>query len=328
MRALKPLTLLLLLGAALVCASPAAARSHRPRHQARPVVLHLQWRLLLAGYFNLPIGPSYVEYPGSQGLELLSVRTLQSTPIVPPDCPSTRLATGPFGGPYLVVFCPNTKIDLYNLSGRNWKSVGAQQPYSGPPYSQPCREVGDPACDPAVGRYWMRFAAYDEPDCSAHCDPPVPYLQNIQTGQTKADPNHTGGRLYENLNSPSGASRLCSPLRYSDGIQVLGSFAITHTTRPILPPYPLPTEYNYRLRRCHSQLALRVPEGTLGSSQTVIWGNSRGLGGLVLPSLRRFDLPRAPGVVEAVEGRTVYVFRGGQNPQLLSATLPSRLPRR
>ncbi len=292
-------------------------------------MLHLHWRLLPIHDISPTIGPSYIESGDSQGRFLLNVRTLQRTPIVAPNCQQSA-SSGPFGftgldvfgGPWLMTPCPNNQIDLYNLSGHYWKSVTAQPGYPAAASSQPCRELGDPACDPAVGQYWMRFAL-DDPNCEAHCDPPVPYLQNIQTGQTKADPNHTGGRLYEDLNSPSGTSRLCSPLRYSDGIRVLGSFALT------------PSRNDYRLRRCHSRLAIRVPADSTGSDQVVVSDQPRpapvtGLDGLFLPSLQRFKIPSIPkgSGLAAVEGRTIYVQRDYPAPvDLYSATLPSRLPR-
>jgi hypothetical protein len=181
--------------------------------------------------------------------------------------------------------------DLYDLETSQWKlfTISSQCHYLG------CQVAG-------IGRYW---AEVDSPSLDPGHEPDQLYLQNIQTGAFQPEPVVTpGGRMFVDLNAPSGTSQLCAPLRYPQayffrgepGVGELtfhGRFALTLGG----PLTTLPYFGEYRLRRCGSNLNLPLGSSEssgppLVSSRAVILipgtPTTNVVTGWLLPSLRRF----------------------------------------
>jgi hypothetical protein len=199
----------------------------------------------------------------------------------------------------------------------------------------------------AVGRYWIKIDTDGGPACGDHCG--INYvLQNIATGEFKADPVTPGGRTFDDLSSASGSVPLCAPLRYPrfyDGadqrwepghLAFDGEFAIAGSE--------IATGWPSTLERCHSHVKLSEFENAsadsvaLLSSRAMVWTYrilhpprvSSRLAGFFLPSLQRFTAALPPplhgrnvGVVVALSKRTVYATRAyGTTQQLWAAPLP------
>jgi hypothetical protein len=315
------LAILALLAVGLVDAPFAAAKQ-----SSGPVVLQPKWTLVA-----LSLGEStatsdrYVAKFDGQRLTLTDQQTGRRTTLVPPNCPSTSSSPLLFGGPWLMVGC-----DLYNLNSRQWTSF---QISSQCPGADGCTVVG-------VGRYWVKIMSnnYDGP-----YDFYDFYLQNISTGQFVHDPSSPGGTVFDDSNAPSGSSPLCPPLRYPTGqgphgVSELGGlsfygpgpnqYALTHEG-------PETVNGTNRLRRCHSNLNLVLPNDSYGGAQpmatsdAVIDESQDGFAfhGWALPSLRRFTIrwPRLlscgePVVLGALTKRTIYV---GVDGRVYAAPIPT-----
>jgi hypothetical protein len=159
------------------------------------------------------------------------------------------------------------------------------------------------------------------------------YLQNIATGQFKRDPATPGGRVFDDLNAPSGSGRLCSPLRYPHiadphftsfwylgSLTFFGKFAFEYGDGPI-PGSPI-----YQLARCGTKLHLSAyTQPVVSSSAFIVSPNGIDMRGWFLPSMRRFTIkPGLPDYTDvvALDGRTLYV-RTRYFGQLWETTLPS-----
>ena len=295
-----------LIGSVFVGSAAAASKS-RP-----PVVLKPKWRLVnpqlgVVGAAN----ERYVLFnsPNVTGqVTLFDEQTGKISRRSVPD--ESCFGSRTFGGPWLMVEgCRSKPIWLYNLTIGRWVGI----------------DLSAQRVD-SVGRYWIRFFRSD-PQCEAvvlgHCELTA-YLQNIKTGAVKLDPATVGGRIYDDLNTPTGSRPLCAPLRYPDEegpastpmlgwLTFYGQFAITEGNAGI------------HLRRCGSRLDLTLP-GLLGfslfaNSRAVIWNQlvlRRPLRyvapvGLFFPSLRRFtmsvpaDIRARGGGVIALTRRTIYL---------------------
>jgi hypothetical protein len=235
------------------------------------------------------------------------------------------------GGPWLALRCSN-RYDLYGLSSGRWQAF-AQNPSLG------CVLVGAGCYQAAgVGARWVEFVG----GCNdiTHCSPSY-VLQNIQTGRLENDP--TGETTIADLNSPSLARKVCSPLSVPhadigvEGITDLsgwgsltfhGSFAVasgyqgtflercgTRLHQRLLGPRPT---YDSRAIPCP-----RPNCPPAGNSRAIIWQSAnRQLAGVLLPSLRRFVIPvpkavdpqgdiLSPGNVRyqlALSSRTLYLI--------------------
>jgi hypothetical protein len=249
---------------------------------ASPVVLHLKWRQIVphTAFPEISTSDRYVAIgicsgspsPCTPRLSLLDERTGQQQALTIPsshDC-GTYFAPVGFGGPYLALVCTGATHWLYNINSRQWQPVTPRCPAD-------CFFVG-------VGRFWLKFASNGDPGCTAHCGSTY-YLQNLQTGRVELDPARPGGNTFDDLNSPSGARRLCSPLRYptfdnlEQGTRELGllefsgAFALAGAgsggdvgaSRGSL---------SFRLLRCGSRAALNVQDtaapGPFISSRAVV----------------------------------------------------------
>jgi hypothetical protein len=326
--ALRTVTFALLLLAGL-CAS-AAAKPH-------PVALHLRWRLITTEPGFIASNDRYVAIVEIRSPNAVSPiilideqqRTRQT--LTPPGCPQPQLPM--LGGGHLLVVCdyPGGLYALFDLATSKWTTVKA----SCPPGSA-CRPAG-------VGRYWLKLAT-DTAGCIEHCF--TSYLmQELGTGTARQDPATPGGRIYDDLDAPTGSVPLCSPVRYprvaddSDHWELgqltfEGRFVLSAGTKYTVRD-GLTTDY--RLRRCGSALNLQIPAypPVLISSRGVIWQSSGGegdrparLAGRFLPGLRPFTaegapLPTNPYLavrLAALTRRTIYMRADGGD--LWAATLP------
>jgi hypothetical protein len=322
--------LVLLLGV-LPC-SDAAARKQGP------VALHLRWRLVTAEPNYVAASDRYVAIveelsAPSEVMTLLDQQAHEQQRLTAPGC--SQPLSPMFGGPWLFVTCSYGSYELYNLITHRWVAVTLSSQCHG-------------SCMPvAVGRYWIKLATDEGLACGDHCG--INYvLQNIATGEFKADPVTPGGQTFDDLSAPSGSVPLCAPLRYPrfyDGaaqrwepgrLTFDGQFAIAWSEIAVGWPSTL--------ERCHSHLRLSEYESAsadsvaLLSSRAMVWTYrilhppkvSFRLAGLFLPSLQRFtaSLPaplhgRNIGTVVALSKRMLYATRAyGSTWQLWDAPLP------
>lgn len=293
-----------------------------------PVTLHLRWRLVATKVAYAAGSDRYaaiIEYgaPGTASSIILvdEQQSVRET-ITPSGCPQA-LSTM-FGGGYLLVVCSYGSYQLFNIASGQWVAVSPSCPSGW-------------FCQPAgIGRYWLKLAGV--PECE-HCTR-SDLLQDLSTGAVKQDPAAPGGRIYDDLNTPSGSRPLCSPLRYpsdtglpaasAPGVTFEGPFALTignhYTIREGLTPV-------YGLRRCGSPMDLQIPPDNpptpLISSGAVVWQNgATRLAGRYLPSLRPFTavgapLPQNPYgriLLAALTRRTIYML--ADSGELWAATLP------
>jgi hypothetical protein len=307
-RAIFPITVLAAVAVVLgYVPSFAAARS------ARPVVLKAKWQqLAVRGLSASPVAFAandrylavLVTLAGLRTrLTLVDEQTDHQTTLSPPACTGTDLMSQSFsgglhfGGPWLLVGC-----DLYNLNTHHWRSFRL---------SPQC--VG--GCDAVdIGRYWVKI----ESDGGVVMYPQYSfYLQNISTGKFIPDPARPGGRVFDELNVPSGSSTLCAPLRYPVNagdpreLPILGTvsfygrgprqFAFTSAAAPEVS--------TWQLRRCHTNLDLHVADENLAggtgpygqsspvasSAAVVVQRTAFAFEGWALPGVRRFTI-QWPGV--------------------------------
>jgi hypothetical protein len=304
------------------------------------LVLHLKWREIVAGPTVVATSGSYVAtsvircpgnaYPCSSQLTLLDQRTGVRQSLLAPSSCGSEPTPAEFGGPYLAVSCTGGSSWLYDLDSQQWVSVA--------PNCTGCT-LQD------VGSDWLKFVGIVSCSSGDHCEHGL-FLQNIQTGEVKADPVLPGGRTIEDLDSPSGVVPLCSPLRYpfaSSNPQGLGTLQFSGPFA-LSSQEPDGTRLD-TLERCGSKLQLALPSyGYFGgppnsflSSRAVVSGfYPRGrsrphIDGRYLPSLQKFTAPvpatKTPTYAEIVglTQRTIYVntTTTKQNTESLwAATLP------
>jgi hypothetical protein len=286
-------------------ASAAHTGSHPKRSTTRPLVLalHLTFhRMTIAGYvpavslvmsngrylyIGTPAGPS----GGQLGL-LYDDQTGTHVAITgPASCLPVSI-----GGPWLLFNCGSGQspaLALYSLSRGQWQTVVLNASLQA--FNAQCAagQPGDPNCGAApiaVGADWIEFGEA----CGYRCPSGTTVFQNIQTGQIKSDP--TGGRTIADLSSPVLARRLCSPLRARGSSTVTGTGYSGFTALALygrfalVPSRPFKDGSSTVLERCGSKIRmrLRVP---VANSREVIWASGpHRLSGLLLPSLRRFEI--------------------------------------
>jgi len=234
-------------------------------------------------------------------LTLIDEQTHQQRTLTPSNCfintPGDQVQ---LDGPWLIVGCgvldtPGFTYRLYDISRGQWTpfAISAQCPGY-------CRVV-------SIGRYWVKILSNQQVE---FYEPDVPYLQNIQTGSLIPDAISPGGRTYDDLNSPTGSSRLCSPLRYptyypshyppqAGSLVFYGQFAL------VTDEQVSAIDQRTILRRCHSQLKIRIPTtggaSVLASSGAVMAGPLSGWRRLRAPPAagQATSLPPATGALRA-----------------------------
>jgi len=317
------------------------------------LVLHLRWRLVASGSTYVAASDRYVlivkdSDSASAVARMLDQQTGMQRALSPPDCPSpdyssyletgARLGGPLFGGPWLMVTCIAKPYELYNLASGQWTSF-TPSPQCG--YSP---RLGQGACVAVgVGSGWVKLFTTDGL-CQAHCG--VYYhLQNIFTGEFIADPATPAGTILDDLNAPSGSSRMCAPLRYprsfNGDIQAWDLGLLSLYGKFALASGGVPDKGGditaYRLQHCGTRLNLAIDTNPyypaispgpfappVASSRAVIWTRTSDgtLAGRLLPSLQPFTIrPPAPGVTPAaLTKRTIYV-RSASGNQVWAAAL-------
>jgi hypothetical protein len=190
--------------------------------------------------------------------------------------------------------------------------------------------IGNSCSFVALGRDWI------EVESQAYHQANEYFIARIPTGAESGSRAEPGGRLAFDLDSSSGVQRLCSPLRYpeapwttADGttavqpgfMQVLGRFAL------VADGYVAPTSYrSARLERCGEHSAIQLPTtGIAISSRALAWWATGHVGGILLPSLKRFRLATPSGPINtewptmALSASRVYMVNSGK---LWAAPLP------
>jgi hypothetical protein len=349
---MRPILRLIVLLAACVIAGPVGSAT--AKNPAKPLVFRLHWRVVVRTRLQYAVASNqYIAILTGTGgglVTLLDQQTGKRKTLSPPGCsiPNDTWDTSSqpliFGYPWLLVECgqppPSYRetYDLYNIQTGEWTPFLISTHCEGD-----CHAVG-------VGRDWVKVLTDEGAPMYGPSDY---YLQNIKTGLFERDPATPNGKVFDDLNGPSGATALCAPVRYPyvpDGhnpqiwdlgtLSFYGQFALTfgqevHGTSVGDPIY--------RLRRCGSKLKLTVYDYTgagpvptaenepIGSSHAVIQGvDNVTLHGWLLPSLRRFTIRPAVGdkiATVALTNRTIYI-RTLDTRRLLAATLPQREPAR
>ncbi len=233
---------------------------------------------------------------------LIDEHTGKRTRLDPPGCP-TSVWEGFFGGPWLLVACTaNTSylgLDLYNLTSRKWLPVTLGQGL-GP--GNPCLTVD---CSPVgVGRDWIEVQLRCDSCANAYYLQPIPPTSG-------PGPNfgaQGGGTATFDLDSPSGARALCSPLRYPSfpwtqpdatlrtqpgWMQTLDRFAV------VADDFPMPdTPDSAYLERCGTGSRVYLPGlRPIAITKTELaWWTPGHIKGIRLPSLKRFKIPAPAGI--------------------------------
>lgn len=295
----------------------------RPRFDRVDLVQNPQ-AVLATGRYAVITSGTYT--PAGTASMLLNERTGTRTPLTSPGCVPAALGTR-----WVLATCgsgSSPAFELYALSSGERRRVALA-----PRVAHFCDgRMGN--CDVsavAVGADWIEF---DE-QCSSHCNgdslkTDTYVFQNIGTGVVRADPRHVGGSTTADLDSPSLAHKLCSPLRMPGGgdlagsapgsLKFYGAFAIANSIVNGPPPY---------LERCGSRLHEHIGGGPdespliaqcfysscppVGNPNVIIWQSAkRQLRGLFLPSRRHFliNTPAAIGVTYriALSSNTLYLL--------------------
>lgn len=185
------------------------------------------------------------------------------------------------GDSWLLAGCSNTRLDLYSLVGRRWRSVRI---------ASSCQRFNDPAgnCTPsAVGTDWIK---YDQE--SYHVGDRFVF-QNIASGAVRRDP--TNAKTLPDLDSPVLARRICDPLRVPPrGTLALdGRFAVANGPSGIF------------LEQCGTKLhrLLSAVVDTANAPGSIMWlsGPNGRPHGIFLPSLQRFTVAPPPGAADLVD---------------------------
>jgi hypothetical protein len=192
-------------GRALICGllafSVCATRSAAPARakSAAPIVLRQGFERVGIGDWVLATGAYvYLASPAEGPCcgTVINDRTGQRTAFVHPDC-------GPFvfGGPWLLAECvPPVPASV----GLEELTTGAWLTFTAPVGEHPV----------AAGADWIEFMRLES--CSDYCRFAYTF-ENIRTGTLRTIPYRGGGRTIPDLNTPTLARRLCSPLRLPRG---------------------------------------------------------------------------------------------------------------
>lgn len=297
-----------------VGASAFRPRFHVVEHNIDGVVASDRYAFFTRAIYREDPAAGKPELAKQVGL-LLDERTGRTRALVPPACPDSW-STEMFGGPWLLIDCEPSgngtpQPDLYNLATQRWVRVPTDS--SGTMCGTYAGNFG--ACViVGVGRYWVQLLATDCGGCVA-----TYLLVDVKTGRARVAPVSPDGRLAFDLNSGSGVSRLCAPLRYPrtwnakfkrwqlGWVSFYGNVALVAASAPTFGN----PSFAY-LQRCGSRRRVPVPlaapidlDGLSGSSREVVWDGQANLGttyqltGVLLPSLRGFtvDLPALPSPV-------------------------------
>jgi len=293
----------------LVCAGPASATTNTAKPKpAGPKVLHPNWRLIWdGGVGGLGADGRYVliQFEQANAAVLIDDQTGQeaalSAPfLLGPTGNQTNCSIDGIGLPWVFADCADGRTALYSISRHSWRVVPAPTGYfGGPPVADHQSAVG------RDGIEWFRFI-HEGPCCNTVSF----YYQDIATGQVRADP--TTPTMFPDLDSPSLARAVCSPLRvpssYDDHIHGLGSLMpVAHgfvmaRSQLAAKPNPnfsdAPSGVDVFLERCGSRLHRAILEASgpsvgypAANAHTVIWptpGRQSQLTGLFLPGLQRF----------------------------------------
>jgi hypothetical protein len=330
-----------ILAASSVLGSPwvTAALAHKSRsHQAKPLTLRPSFKRagtaasLIAGEGYLFEASSLATAATGELGTLLSERTGATINLSLPSCTPNQfsapvqdpvaLGLPRIDGPSLAFECSETEQpqpELYSLASATWTSVTPA-----PSILDACAETGpgQQMCEGdtstvAAGSHWLEYQSDVCPVGDEHCATSQEF-QNLSTGVVAGDP--TGGKTIADLNSPTLASHVCSPLAVPAGeeqgneqqapgsLTFYGRFAIA---------WGAADGSSYTLERCGTRKRRALPSAPAANPHEVIWSaGHRRLAGVFLPSLRSFavKLPARVGNVGqvALGLHTLYVLSNGK----------------
>jgi hypothetical protein len=312
-------------------------------HRTASLVLHSRYRLAAHGVSGVFSNGRYVLVSAAEGLgssnTLINDQTATRTVVSSPGCyvDAFNIAT-PFGGPWLMFRCDQANqgqggFELYNVSTGVWKPVAVS------PQIVAYRDACDAYCGVQVVALGADWIEWDE----SYHGGEMFVFQNIATGQVQGPPAgwKPGGTTIPNLNSPSLAGPLCSPLQVPEGFDSEpGSLSFYG---PVAVAFAWPSASGYKttqiyVQRCGSRTRTTVVRNVSGgyafaaNSKAVLSPaafGSRKLDGVFFHGLRRFTMnlpPVHPSVYRlALTARHLYVLGGNGN---LWVGPGPRLPRR
>jgi hypothetical protein len=293
-----------------------------------PAVFRVHWRMVASNVSQFASNGRYVFFdttslPQSEtDGTLIDDQTGKRSSI--PGC-----ADPLFGGPWLALNCAGSgpgQLRLYQLATGRWRIVNLFCNSSEPTYIYDCSPI-------AIGANWIAVAY--GPVCY-HCILSEA-AQNVWTGQTTSfPPTYPGGKQAIDLNSTTLVRTLCQPVRVpifiptSTEINDVRHRVTFYGSAPVASVNPPPGSLTFYGRfavaygnrsaylvRCGSRLHVPLPPGLIPideSRQMIAWQVLHGgLGGRMLPSLRRFRIPLAANIVHAygvlvgVAQRNIYV---------------------
>jgi hypothetical protein len=299
-------------------APSAKVRSHR-RPRSPVLVLHPRFRVAASHVSSFTSDGRYVLVAGPSGITLIDDQTGSRTLLTPPPLCGYSYV---LGGGWVLTSCAgygNPPYQLYSIATRTWTSVDSTG--------------GRPV---AAGRDWIEYYGPVEAGCIEHCSYQWSF-GDIATGQIQALPDWApGATTIPDLNAPTLATHLCSPLRVPQGFPTDETSA-DHAPNPLTFAGRFAAgiglymrgglwESRLLLERCGSRLH-RVLTTQITSDYTaqfainhhaVIWQNYRGgpIHGIFLPSLQKFTialpphLTRLPQAPLFLTSRSLYLAVG------------------
>jgi hypothetical protein len=319
-----------LLGAALL-GGVTAGSADSANTPAKPPLVRLHWHPVATGVGVVAADERYLAYATAAGVTLIDQQTGVRTTLPQSACPTAWPLELFLGGPWLAG-CPDPQAQqpytrLYNVPGHYWLTV------PGPACGE-CPGAGCSQCAVvAVGSHWIELRTL--PGCPEHCVSGK-LLQEISTGKAEPDPVRPRVSFRENLDSPSGTSPLCPPLRYP-AVYNGATLQLEPGVLTILGQFAL-TTFGYGgtdlLERCHSSWRRWLYGQAIGSSQMVLWSDNYWVSprspnhGLLLGSLRLFNfyIPRRVDAGAELQGvavsrRTIYALSASHT--LWAANVPT-----
>lgn len=308
MRSSRRLVLAFLCLALVTNGTVARARATVHARQAlAPVVLRPKWHLLASRGVAVVAASGRYTYVGrwSGSATVIDEQTKRTIRLAPPAGCFFETELPPIGGSWVVASChsPSGELMLYSMRHANWTRVipdtarmCALNPDCGTSYPRSMCS----AQYAAIGNRWIEFSF----GCGYHSGTVTQPLQHIRGGQVIDAPGTAipglpgGGTDILDLNSSTGTRPLCSPLRVATHGNFVtdGRFAVAENN----------LNENVSLEHCGSRSPTKIGRGIFSANARAVLmsvGSNRSeLGGVFLPSRRRFNL-RLPRQVASLCAR-------------------------
>jgi hypothetical protein len=249
----------------------------------------------------------YVAFmPSSQNSSdvVIDSETGRRTAVPNAECPPSAI-----GPPWLLFDCgdSNSPLALYVFATRTWRTVPLAPAV--PDASDNCLSLGPANCGEVdgIGADWIEF------DETGYNGTQHLVFQNIATGEVRQDP--TTATTITDLNSPSLARRLCTPLTTPYGAEYAGQEfhgSVQFYGRFVIASSENNGEQTAYLEHCGTKLHRLLTSANYvysssmppmsATTRAVIWQSAAGtLTGLFFPGLQRFTV-KLPAAAAGLPG--------------------------